>query len=388
MGKLNEMVSVVVPIYNTKAFLEKCMKSILNQTYRNWELIFVDDGSTDGSGELCDEYAKEYEKIRVIHQKNRGLSSARMTGIRMAVGRYIMFVDSDDYIDSDLIDVLMGRILVEKADLIVSYLLYEDENSIVKSDAYIQDGTYTKESILGWLIGNEISGGTGMPMSMCGKIFVKDRLARAFQRVKKRLAYGEDLVELLFFMEEAKNITFVSKWGYHYVERKGSMSHSVSLDYFREIKELYDYIEIECQENHSNPEIQKQANYFIRYLLVETMQGVFPHIDIGFIPFVPPYEVIPQGCRLAVYGAGRVGKSMVKCLVQSRFVTLAGWFDQNYGREIYSLNIEAPENIREEKFDYILIAVAIKDYMFQIKEQLKVMGISEEKIIWKEPYCG
>lgn len=383
-----DMVSVVVPIYNTKEYVKKCIESILGQTYRNMELILVDDGSTDGSGELCNKYAANDERIRVIHQENMGLFSARMTGNRAAFGQYIMFVDSDDYIDLDLIDVLMGKVLIEKTDLAVSYLLYEDENSMVKSDTYIQDGTYTKESILGWLIGNEISSGTGIPVSMCGKIFVKDKLTKAFKRVKKRLAYGEDLAELLFFMEEAERITFVSKWGYHYVNRKGSMSRSVSIDYFKEIKELYDFIETECRENHSNPEIWKQANYFIRYLLVETIQGVFPLIDIGFISFVPPYELIPKGCRLAVYGAGRVGKSMVKCLEQSHFVTLAGWFDQNHGGEIYSIKIEAPENIREEKFDYILIAVAIKDYVLQIKEQLNVMGIAEGKIIWKEPYCG
>lgn len=384
------MVSVVVPVYNTKAYMKKCIGSILEQTYGNTELILVDDGSTDGSEQICDEYAKNHETVQVIHQKNMGLSAARTAGIYAAAGQYIMFVDSDDYIDRDLIDVLMGRMAEgkENVDLIVSYLLYEDGDNIVKSDGYIQDGRYRKEEILDRLIDNEISGGTGMPVSMCGKLFARDKLEKAFKRVIKRLAYGEDLVELLFFIEEAEKLLFVSKWGYHYVSRAGSMSRSVSLDYFREIKELHDTIERECIENQSNREIWKQANYFIRYLLVETVQGVFPYIDIGFISFIPPFEQIPKGCKLAVYGAGRVGKSMMKCLLQSRFATVKGWFDQNYGRSIYSIKIEAPEKIQETEFDYILIAVAIKDYMLQIKRQLERMGIPKEKIIWKKPYCG
>lgn len=382
------MVSVVVPVYNTKKYISKCIESILKQSYRNIEVILVDDGSTDGGGDICDEYAENYEEIRVIHQKNAGLSFARRAGVNTASGQYIMFVDSDDYIENDLIDVLVCRMITEKVDLVISYLLYVDGNNIVKSNRYIQDGTYVKETILKWLIDNEITGGTGMPVSMCGKIFVKDKLLKAFQRIKKRLAYGEDLVELLFFIEEAENIAFVSKWGYHYVKRNGSMSCSVSVDYFREIKELHDYIEIECRNNQSHTEIWKQANYFLRYLLVETIQGVFPYIDVGFISFIPPFELIPKDCRLAVYGAGRVGKSMVKCLMQSHYVKVAGWFDQNCDREIYSIKINDPKKIQEVEFDYVLIAVAVEDYMLQIKEMLKITGISEEKIIWKRPYCG
>lgn len=143
------MVSVVVPIYNTKPYIRKCVESILNQTYLNIELILVDDGSTDGSGDVCDEYAKRYEKIGVIHQENMGLLSARKTGVNAASGQYILFVDSDDYIENDLIDELMHGMLSEETDLVVSYLLYEDEGMIVKSDAYIQDGRYKKEKDIG-----------------------------------------------------------------------------------------------------------------------------------------------------------------------------------------------------------------------------------------------
>lgn len=91
-------ISIIVPVYNVKLYLERCMKSLINQTYNNYEIILVDDGSSDGSGELCDGYTN-YSKVKVIHQPNKGLSGARNTGIKNALGEYIMFVDSDDYID-------------------------------------------------------------------------------------------------------------------------------------------------------------------------------------------------------------------------------------------------------------------------------------------------
>lgn len=382
------ILSVIVPVYNTKEYLNKCVKSILGQTYRPIELLLVDDGSTDGSGELCDEY-KTYDKsIKVIHQENKGLMAARMAGTKAAGGRYIMYVDSDDYIDTDLAESLMSGMLREKTDLVVSGLIFENENRLVRSDAYIQEGNYERKAIMERLVDNEISGGTGIPVSACGKVFLKDTVIRAFGRVRKRLSYGEDLAALLFYMKEIEKITVISKWGYHYVNRKGSMSNSVSIDYFREIKELHDYIESECGRNREDAEILRQANFFIRYLVIETLQGVFPDTDFGFISFLPPYELFPKGCRLAVYGAGRVGKSMVKCILQNSYATVTGWFDRDSGREIYGREILPPDKINEKEFDYILIAVSIKDYMLQIRERLEKMGIPDEKIVWKRPYSG
>lgn len=98
-----ELFSVIVPVYNVEPFLERCLNSILKQAYRKFELIMVDDGSTDNSGKICDEYCKKDTRCRVIHQKNKGLAGARNTGLKNAKGSYIIFVDSDDYIEKELL---------------------------------------------------------------------------------------------------------------------------------------------------------------------------------------------------------------------------------------------------------------------------------------------
>lgn len=110
---MQEMISVVVPVYNVKNYLERCLQAICNQTYQNLQIILVDDGATDGSGEICDRYAKQDSRIRVIHKKNGGTSSARNVGIKAATGKYIGFLDADDWAELDLYENLYQAITKE-----------------------------------------------------------------------------------------------------------------------------------------------------------------------------------------------------------------------------------------------------------------------------------
>ena len=96
---MEELISVIVPVYNVARYLNKCMKSIVNQTYKNLEIILINDGSTDNSGEICDEWKERDRRIKVMHKENTGVADTRNVGVERSVGRYITFVDSDDYID-------------------------------------------------------------------------------------------------------------------------------------------------------------------------------------------------------------------------------------------------------------------------------------------------
>ncbi len=123
------MISVIVPVYNTGKYLNRCVDSILAQTYHDLEGILVDDGSTDQSPGLCDEYLRKDERIRVIHKSNGGLSDARNVGIDVASGEYIGFIDSDDYIVPDMYQKLYTRLTQEKADICICGWTYVDEKS-------------------------------------------------------------------------------------------------------------------------------------------------------------------------------------------------------------------------------------------------------------------
>lgn len=124
-----ELVSVIVPVYNVEKYLKKCVDSILSQSYQNIEVILINDGSLDGSGEICEAYAKKDERIKYITQNNSGLGKTRNRGIEEASGKYLLFVDSDDYIENTMIEKLYHNITESHADVVpVAYIMCIDRS--------------------------------------------------------------------------------------------------------------------------------------------------------------------------------------------------------------------------------------------------------------------
>lgn len=128
-------ISIIVPVYNTENYLERCIQSILCQTYANFELLLINDGSTDASGEICDKFALKDERIRVFHKSNGGVTSARKLGVKEAAGEFITFVDSDDELFADALHVLTENVTSENIDVVVSNLKYSDN---INGDQYVK----------------------------------------------------------------------------------------------------------------------------------------------------------------------------------------------------------------------------------------------------------
>jgi glycosyltransferase involved in cell wall biosynthesis len=129
-------ISIIVPVYDVEKYLKKCVDSILNQTFKDFELILVDDGSPDNSGAICDQYAEKDSRVRVIHKENGGLSDARNAGIEVARGKYLGFVDSDDFVNEDMYKQLYTSIIENNADLSICGIfdLYEGKTPIKKTE--------------------------------------------------------------------------------------------------------------------------------------------------------------------------------------------------------------------------------------------------------------
>ena len=139
MKSKTPLVSVIVPVYNVKDYLKDCLNSIVLQSYSHMEILLIDDGSTDGSGDICDEYAKKDSRIKVFHQKNLGLSAARNVGLNHMNGEYLTFVDSDDTISKFFLELLLKEILMYQVDMVVcDYLRYvhDDEITDQYTDSY------------------------------------------------------------------------------------------------------------------------------------------------------------------------------------------------------------------------------------------------------------
>ena len=204
------LVSVIVPVYNVESYLSKCVESIKDQSYTNIEIVLVDDGSTDSSGNLCDEFAKSDGRIKVFHKVNGGVSSARNLGIDVCHGEYITFIDSDDWVEQNYIEVLLNEIQTDANQLVFcKYDIFANGNfkpGYLKIDGEFTKNTYDfKKTAHGRVWG-----------AICSRKMIGEL------RFDENLAIGEDA---LFFAEVILKTPFVkiiSDVLYHYVERDGS----------------------------------------------------------------------------------------------------------------------------------------------------------------------
>lgn len=157
------LISVIIPVYNVKTYLSEMLDSVINQSYDNLEIIIIDDGSTDGSGEICDDYAKKDKRVHVIHQKNQGVSAARNAGIDIMTGDVVAFIDSDDEYAPDYCLKMMNTMIHEKVDLVVcKYTMHSTKGEMVETNGdavypSIKQGTYDQASVLRALAENQIN---------------------------------------------------------------------------------------------------------------------------------------------------------------------------------------------------------------------------------------
>lgn len=215
-------ISIVVPIYNVEPFLCSCIDSILNQTYRYFELILVDDGSPDNCPAICDEYAEKDDRIIVIHQQNGGISSARNAGIKVANGNYIMFVDSDDFLHPETCSLMYDAILSKPNSWILCDIARVDEKGKITSDNS-DDSLYNefcKNSTYFGAFKLTLSG------SVCNKIYNLNRIKDNNIFFDEKKSLGEDVLFDITYYKLCSGIFFVSKPLYYYRVVSGSLTNS------------------------------------------------------------------------------------------------------------------------------------------------------------------
>lgn len=213
-----DLVSIIVPIYNVEKYLKKCVDSILKQTYMNIEVILVDDGSPDNSGCMCDDYKKNDERVKVIHKRNGGLSSARNEGLKIATGKYIAFIDSDDYISHDYIEYLYNNIIKYDADISIILPLNFSVSPNIKKYEKEQIKIYNGEdSLYAMLYQKEFDN------AAWGKLYNKTIVENIDFPLGKLY---EDIGTTYKYLLKAKVVVFSSLQKYYYLQRKDSIMGS------------------------------------------------------------------------------------------------------------------------------------------------------------------
>ncbi len=219
---MENKLSVIVPVYKTEEYLRKCVDSILASSYTNLEVILVDDGSPDGSGAICDEYAEKDARVKVIHKENGGLSSARNAGLDIATGDYITFVDSDDYIANDIYEKLIARLKTENADIAMMHMVSVGEKGEIKGEPKQYNPEWLGNKSGDWLFQKICE--RKIDTSVCVCLFARELFSRC-RFNEERL--NEDFLffsELIASCDLTVQITeFV---GYYYYTREGSITKS------------------------------------------------------------------------------------------------------------------------------------------------------------------
>lgn len=231
---MDSLISVIVPVYNVEKYVEKCVRSIINQTYTKLEIILVDDGSTDASGNICDNIAKCEKRVKVIHKENGGLSDARNKGLEVAKGDFVSFIDSDDYISKEMIETLAYNIEQYNADISVcAYdMIYENKNIIIANKNMLQE--YTAEQAIEVLFDKNDIG-----------VIAWNKLYKIelFNNVKFPVGkHFEDINTIYKVISMANKIVYDPIALYHYVQRNGSIN-SVNFQKKAFNNHLYDMVD-------------------------------------------------------------------------------------------------------------------------------------------------
>lgn len=252
------LVSVVVPIYNVEKYLDRCVDSIVNQTYQNLEIILVDDGSSDNCPQMCDEWAKKDKRIHVIHKENQGAGMARNTGIDAAKGSYICFIDSDDYVSPFIIEKAYNLASKDCSDIVTFGTTIVNKNGkivkevVPKVEKCLFEGEEVHNQFLPDLIDDNRIGGKNKNVNLCIRacLFSMKLIQCAKWRIaSEREVFSEDVYSILDIYKYVNSVSVLSEALYFYCENSSSLTQSYWADKSNKIRFFY-YKCLEIAEKH------------------------------------------------------------------------------------------------------------------------------------------
>lgn len=370
------LITVIIPIYNVKEYLPQCIASVCGQTYKELQIILVDDGSTDGSPLICDAFSKRDQRIEVIHKMNGGLVSARKAGVQRAKGEYISFVDGDDWIDEDTYEKIIRLANGEKADVfaygcIEEYPHYQNikKNAVAEGMYRGKELEQIKERII---MGDYFFEWTFLP-HLCDKLIRRQLLAEWIGRIPDTVSYAEDAVCTFPCMFRADSIMSLDVWPYHYRQREGSIAKNgqeLEKDRFKEIYRLLQ------EASASIKGMERQLRYYMFFLLC--LKG---YSKIGGECVLFPYEKVKSGDRVFLYGAGAFGRVLKNYMEKRKDIFCCGWTDKRAEGYIeQGIPLDRYETVFEADYNRVAIAILNEEIGRAVKQELVGKGIAPEKI--------
>lgn len=371
-----ERISVIVPVYNGEAYLSQCADSVLGQDYPELELVLVDDGSTDGSGAICDGYGRRFENVRVIHQRNAGQSAARRAGLEAASGSYLMFADADDWLAPGICGRLYQTAVRERADMVFSRVrrIYEDGSSCQLNG--LEAGVYTGLETAAKSLSSRRAEKVRHTLALWSILFQREPIERRLREIDPRIWYGEDAACLLGAELDCGRVAVEDTVGYYYRMHSQSVTHSHGRSNVSSMRLLYRYLRGLYREKQVPEEMFWALDLFVIRNLLLNGRDAFCGFD-----GIYPYEGTRGEGRAAVYGAGLVGQELFRFL-KERHRGPAVWADRRWeSLKAQGWPAEPPEALLRGGYDFVLIAALDEGMGKEMKGALSALGIPEEKIL-------
>lgn len=355
------MISVIVPIYNVKAYLPQCIESLLHQTFTDLEIVLVDDGSTDGSAAVCEEYGKKDSRIVVIHRENGGLVSARKTGMRAAAGEYVAYVDADDWIEPTMYEDMYIKMTEEKVDIVMCGR-YEDTGTASKKVLHgIPKGRYGRKELLQDVYPRMIINGPfftwGIFPGVWDKLYRRKCLEMFQYEVDERITMGEDAACTYPCLLNVESIYVMEECFYHYRQTLSSMvkripDRALEREQFRI---LYQTVDRSLGKYTDIFDLRQQWKEYLLFMMVPRSSSLYRGYEK--LDYLFPFSGVKKGDSIVLYGAGAHGQRLYYYIKKTGFCSIAAWVDRNYMQlRGMGLPVESPAVIPGISYDAIVIA--------------------------------
>ena len=383
------LVSVVVPIFNIEAFLSECVESLIRQTYKNIEIILVNDGSTDNCGKICDEYSRIDARIQFIHKNNGGLISARKAGLEFSKGEYVAYVDGDDWVEPEMYGTLLRHAKESNADVVAAG---HKENlsgriEILKNQA--RPGIYSGEKLKNELFSVMLYSGKfsqfGIFSYVWGKLYKRSVLYNNQMLVDEDIFIGEDAACLYPTLLDSKIVCVIETAHYHYRQRVDSLIKTQKKTEVSKITTFYNFLNKRFEDMGYGELLIPQLQYFALSLLTVRSEGPLQYHSNTKQLY--PFDNVNNGDRIVICGAGTFGQHLFKRISSSAKYSIVGWVDEWF--EFYNqlgLEVNAFDYLKTLEYDVLVIAFIEETVSNEISQKLLNIGVPSNKITWVSHY--
>ena len=330
---VDKKVSVIIPIYNAAQYLHKCLKSVISQTYKNLDIILIDDGSLDDSYDIAKEYQEKDSRIRLFTQTNIGLIATRKRGIELAEGEIVGFVDSDDWIEPIMYERLVQCMEENECDLVSSgiYRDYADGSRKEWYDLY-PEGVYVnlESAIYPSMLHDFKKNEMGLKCTLVNKLYRRQILQDIYGEIDTRVFYGEDALTIYPYCLRCKRIYILNEAYYHYYIRNNSMCRAANEKLAINTYYLYNGLRDAFMESNCANSLLKQLKHYLFQLESHTLKMLYNIDTLAYAKWdFSKYKDI-FGKRIVIYGAGACGQALYRELDSLGYKeNVVAWVDKN-----------------------------------------------------------